>query len=132
LTAPGDEGQEGEVPGALDRDGERALTLRGELRLAARLDLAALREEAAQPGDIFVVNLVNAVRLEDVHPAAATAATTAAATEAAPTTTKTTATAAATAASVIRAGGAIVTVPTTARCGSLRALLINHESFLLQ
>ncbi len=143
------------MPGALDGDGEGALTLRGKPGLAARLDLAALRQEPAQAGDILVVNLINAIGGEDIHatattatatkpataaatePASATAAATEPGATATAATTKPTtatvttelATATATAAittAVIRARGTVVaTRRAIVRC-PLRALLISH------
>lgn len=79
------------MPRALNGDGEGALALRGKAGLATRLDLATLREEPAQTGDILVVNLINAVGGEDVHAATATAATTEPAATATATTKATTA-----------------------------------------
>ncbi len=142
------------MPGALDGDGKGALALRGKSGLAARLDLAALRQEPAQAGDILVVNFINAIGGEDIHatattatatepataatePASATAATTepgAAATATTAATKPTTATvttelATATAAvttTVIGARGTVVaTRRAIVRC-PLRALLISH------
>ena len=131
------------MPRALDGDGEGARALRGKAGLAARLDLAALREEPAQAGDILVVNLIHAIGGEDVH-ATATAATaakpTATTAEPAATATKAAAAiaaepAAATAATVtttiIGAGRAVLTRRTVVRC-PLRALLISHGLFLLK
>jgi len=153
LAATGNEGEQREMPGALDGDGEGALTLRGKPGLAARLDLAALRQEPAQAGDILVVNLINAIGGKDIHttattatatepgaaaatePASATAATTepgaAAATEPASATAATTelttatATAAVTTAVIGARGTVVATRRAIVRC-PLRALLISH------
>jgi hypothetical protein len=145
LTAPGNEGKQGEVPRALDGDGEGALALRGESRLAARFDLAALGDEAAQAGDILVIDLVHAIGCEDVHAAPATRAGTTeapAATTTKPATAATTKPATATAAkpaaaaitiaaTILGTRRAIIAGRALARCAG-GALLINHESFLLQ
>ena len=134
------------MPRALNSDGESALTLRGKAGLATRLDLAALRKEPAQTGDILVVNLINAVSGEDVHAATATAATTESATTPTKPATAATVTAkSATAATitaepattaptvttaVIGTGWAVITRRALIRC-PLRALLISHRLFLL-
>ena len=141
----------------LDGDGEGALALRGQAGLAARLDLAPLRKEPAQAGDILVINLINTIGSEDVHTTATAAATAepTAATEAATATTATTkptATAAAIitetttttavtaeaasaaptiATTFIGTGRAILTRRAVVRC-PLRALLISHGLFLLK
>ncbi len=126
------------MPRALDRDGEGALTLRGKAGLATRLNLAALREEPAQAGDIFVVNLIHTIGGKDVHAAAAPAAATepAAATAAESATAATTpaaepATTATVSTTVIGTGGTGITRRTVVRC-PLRALLISHGLFLLK
>jgi hypothetical protein len=158
LAATGNERKQREMPGALDSDSEGALALRGQAGLAARFDLAPLGKEAAQAGDILVINLINAIGGEDVHPTATatTAAEPAAAptAEAAPATattepaataaafaTKATATATAitteaapattVATTIIGTGGAVLTWRTIVRC-PLRALLISHGLFLLK
>ncbi len=134
------------MPRALNSDGEGALALRGKASLAAWLDLAALREEPAQAGNILVVNLVNAIGGEDVYAATTTGATTepaataaaaakSAATAAAKsatatiTTEPTTATATVTTA-IIGTGGAIISRCALIRC-PLRALLVSHGLCLL-
>jgi hypothetical protein len=123
------------MPRALNGDGERALALRGETGLAARLDLAALRNEPAQARDVLVVDLIDTIGREDVYPAAPTTAATKAATATpeapATTATKTTAAPAAAIATIIGAGGTVVHGCAIARRG-LRTLLINHELFLLR
>ncbi len=143
------------MPGALDGDGERALALRGQARLTARLDLATLRQEPAQAGNILVVNLIYAIGGEDVHATATTttsaepataaaaesaaaAAATATATE--PATAATITTESATAATATATATVTATVVgtrragvTTARCAivrcPLRALLISHRLY---
>ncbi len=129
------------MPRALDGDGEGALALRGKAGLAARLDLAALREEPAQAGDILVVNLIHAIGGEDVHatataataakPTATTAEPAATATKAAAAIAAEPATATAVTTTIIGAGRAVLTRRTVVRC-PLRALLISHGLFLLK
>jgi hypothetical protein len=132
------------MPRALDGDGEGALALRGEARLAARFDLAALGDEAAEAGDVLVIDLVHAIGREDIDPApatgarsteapAATAAKPAATTAEAATAAATTEPAAATitvAATLLGARGAAIAGRALARCAR-GALLINHGAFLL-
>ena len=50
-------GQQGHVAGALERDGQLALVLGARAGLAARLDLGALRQVAAEAVDLLVVDL---------------------------------------------------------------------------
>ncbi len=136
------------MPRAFNSDGEGALALRGKASLAAWLDLAALREEPAQAGNILVVNLVNAIGGEDVHAATTTGATTepaattataaksaaaaaaAKSATAAITTEPTTATATTVTTAIIGTGGAIITRCALIRC-PLRALLVSHGLCLL-
>jgi len=131
------------MPRALNSDGEGALALRGKASLAAWLDLAALREEPAQAGNILVVNLVNAIGGEDVYAATTTGATTepaataaaakSAATAAAKSATATITTEPTTATAttaIIGTGGAIISRCALIRC-PLRALLVSHGLCLL-
>ena len=119
------------MPGTLNGERERALTLRGELRLAPRLDLAALREETAQPGHVLVVDVVDTIRGEDIHPAppATTATETAAATAtAAPTAETATAAPTTTVPPAFTATtGAIIGRGIVIRLSGLRTLLVNHD-----
>jgi len=127
LASAGNEGKEREMPRALNGDGEGALALRRKAGLAARLDLATLREEPAQTGDILVVNLVNAVSGEDVHAATATAATTEPSATTATATKPTTATAAtaksATATFAAESAAATAATVTTAVIGTGGAII---------
>lgn len=121
---------------ALDRDGEGTLALRREARLAARFNLATLRQEPAQAGNILVINLFYAIGSEDVYAATTTGTTTTEATTAATATaiaatTATTAiaTTATAAPAIIGARRAVIARPTIAR-SERRALLIHHRLFL--
>jgi hypothetical protein len=137
------------VPRALDRDGESTLALGREARLAPWFNLAALGDEAAQAGDILVVDVVHAIGREDIDapPSTGTGATEATATATAEAATAATATAEATTAATAAAEATTATITfATAIVGSRRAiiagraiarcaggaLLINHGSFLLQ
>src|SRR5207249_4184160 len=60
-------GEEGDVAGALQRGREGALVAGAGARLAPRLDLAALGEEAAQLAHIFIVDVVLLLDTEDTN-----------------------------------------------------------------
>jgi hypothetical protein len=65
------------VPRSLDRDGQRALVPGAGAEFAARLDLAALRDVAAQPRGVLVVDLPNLVDAESADLASPAKAATA-------------------------------------------------------
>jgi hypothetical protein len=52
----GSEGKQRQVARSLDRDGQAALMPRACSTLAPALDLASLRDEAAQDGHVFVID----------------------------------------------------------------------------
>ena len=52
----GDEGQEGQGPGAFDSDGQRPLVFGAGARYTAGKDLSALRDEAAQGVRVLIVD----------------------------------------------------------------------------
>ena len=56
--------QQRDVACPLQRDGQRPLVARAGAGLASRLDLAALREVAAQPRDVLVVDVADLVDAE--------------------------------------------------------------------
>ena len=66
--------QQRDVAGALEGHGQRALVLGAGARLAARLDLGALREVAAEAVDLLVVDAVRLVGAEGADLAAAAVA----------------------------------------------------------
>src|SRR3712207_4318202 len=63
-------GQEGHVSGALDGGAEAALVTGAGPGLAARFDLAALGEVAAQARHVLVIDLLHAVYAEGAYLAA--------------------------------------------------------------
>jgi hypothetical protein len=78
LPAGGGEGQERYVSRSLDRNRQRTLVSGAGAKLAPRLDLASLRDVAAQARGIFVIDLPDLVDAEsaDLAPSAEAAATT--------------------------------------------------------
>jgi hypothetical protein len=64
-------GQQGQVPGPLDRGADQPLVLEAGAGLAAGFDLAAVADVHAQAGDIFVVDALHLVDAEAADLAAA-------------------------------------------------------------
>ena len=64
LAGAGGEGQQRDVPGSLNRHGQRPLVPGAGAQLPARLDLAPLREVAAQARNVLVVNDLHVVHAE--------------------------------------------------------------------
>jgi hypothetical protein len=63
--------EQGHVAGALDGDGDDSLVLLARACLAARLDLAAVADEHAQPGDVLIVDASHVIGAEAADLAAA-------------------------------------------------------------
>jgi hypothetical protein len=78
LAATFGEGEQREVPGALDRRRQRALVLGAGAGLAARLDHPTVGDEAAQARDILIVDVLDAIDAEAADLAARERAATAA------------------------------------------------------
>ncbi len=114
------------MAGTLDGDRQRALVLGAGTGLAPRLDLAALGNVAADPGDVLVVDIADVVRAEgaDLATAKAAAASTAAARAAVPiAATTTTAPAGSSAAAAEPAAAEPAATAATAEAGTRRITL---------